>query len=307
MYQGSKTRHRLFFGSVTYLLWAGAVIAHGLLLWGSSASGTFFKNSYVVGLSTEGSHMNVTLGYSGICVYSSAQVQTDSDSGAISKCKGVYFFPDDDSESADSSNYGATVLKHFRDELDLEDDTTLDTTMLQKLLLAARDIKEKILTPGLAWAAFFLVLAAGLFAIFPLFFYLAGSRRTVCMWTMACAGLCMGFGLMSIGATFFTTQGTWALLNNDEELTSTLKLTHGDIVYSQGHHLKGVSVTALVLNGLFVLSTTLAAVTRNHSTVNEQMGRPRPPMTHVGAGKPLLGKKKIKFSRGKPALNRRRK
>ncbi|KAI8286405.1 hypothetical protein K4K60_000429 [Colletotrichum sp. SAR11_57] len=251
--------------------------------------------------------MNVTLGYSGICVYSSAQVQTDSDSGAISKCKGVYFFPDDDSESADSSNYGATVLKHFRDELDLEDDTTLDTTMLQKLLLAARDIKEKILTPGLAWAAFFLVLAAGLFAIFPLFFYLAGSRRTVCMWTMACAGLCMGFGLMSIGATFFTTQGTWALLNNDEELTSTLKLTHGDIVYSQGHHLKGVSVTALVLNGLFVLSTTLAAVTRNHSTVNEQMGRPRPPMTHVGAGKPLLGKKKIKFSRGKPALNRRRK
>ncbi|KAK2769904.1 hypothetical protein CKAH01_14919 [Colletotrichum kahawae] len=301
--------HRWPLGSATYLLWAGAVITHALLLWGSSASGDLFKDSYVVGLSTEGSQMSVTLGYSGICVYSSAQVQTDSDSdsGAISKCKGVYFFPNNDSESADSSNYGDKVLKHFRDKLDLEDDTTLDTDNLRRLLLVARDIKEKVLRYGLAWAAFFLVLAAGLFAIFPLFFYLAGSRCTVCMWTMAGAGLCMGFGLMSIGATFFTTQGALALLNSDEDSASTLKLTHENIVYSQGRYLWKLSVAALVLNGLFVFFTTLSAVTRNHSPINEQMGRPRPPMAHAGAGKPLLGKKKIKFSRGKPALGRRRK
>ncbi|EQB54954.1 hypothetical protein CGLO_05151 [Colletotrichum gloeosporioides Cg-14] len=288
-------------GGTTYFVWVCALVVYGLAIWGSSSTG--MKDNYVVGLSnSDGQTMNITLGYFGICVYSGSQVQTGSETNSISECKSIYYFPDNNGDNDDGSSADSTVLvEHFIDELNLENDATLNRGALETLLLAARILKEKVFVGNWMIAAFVLLILSGIFAIIPLFFYHTAKRRTISMFLMALAGLFMGFGLMAVGAAASTTTSALALLGNEENLASTLGLETGPIVFSDSTILHTLTWTAVGLNAVFVFFATISAVIRNHRKHMKQKhgGGHRPAMAQAGHRKPLLGGKGFKGPRGR--------
>ncbi|KAF4829977.1 hypothetical protein CGCTS75_v006271 [Colletotrichum tropicale] len=291
-------------GGTTYFVWVCALVIYGLAIWGSSSTG--MKDNYVVGLSnSDGQTMNITLGYFGQYYVNSMfynGVQTGSDTNSISECKSIYYFPDNDDGNDDGvSADGTAIVEHFIDELNLEDDATLNRDALEKLLLAARILKEKVFVGDWMIAAFVLLILSGIFAIIPLFFYHTAKRRTISMFLMALAGLFMGFGLMAVGAAASTTTSALALLGNEENLASTLGLETGPIVFSDSTILHALTWTAVGLNAVFVFFATISAVIRNHrERIKQKHGSGhRPAMAQAGNRKPLLGGKGFKVPRGR--------